>query len=110
MRGKYVNDKEEGFFSWWYPNGQKAVEGEFISGRQQGGWTWWHRNGQKATQGKFQTGEQSGRWTVWNENGKVTQASEHNHPAAGVVGAEAEPANREASSAPKTDDVNELQR
>lgn len=65
--------KEEGPWTWWYQSGQKGVEGAYKNGKEEGTWTWWHANGQKAMEGAFKNGLEDGLWILWHENGQKEQ-------------------------------------
>ncbi len=65
--------KEEGPWTWWYENGQKGVEGVYKNGKKEGTWTWWQANGQKAMEGAFKNGLEDGLWILWHENGQKEQ-------------------------------------
>ena len=75
VHGVYHHDRPSGetAWSWWYQNGQKAVEGRYSQGQQHGIWTWWHQNGQKKLAGDYVTGEPSGKWIWWKTDGLVLQ-------------------------------------
>jgi len=44
-QGNYINGKQEGKVTWWYENGQKALEGNYINGEPDGTWTLWDEDG-----------------------------------------------------------------
>jgi len=50
MKGKYSSldpDVQEGYFIWYYENGQKYAEGNFKHGQRDGLWTFWFPDGLK---------------------------------------------------------------
>ena len=72
MKGQYRNNVRVGRFTWWHPNGQKALEGNYNDeGQKVGDWTWWHTNGIKSIQGPYNNDVPTGVWTWWETDGQV---------------------------------------
>ncbi|MEM7453960.1 MAG: hypothetical protein AAF456_06340 [Planctomycetota bacterium] len=71
MRGRYVEGKRTGKFTWWHENGSKKGEGWFEEGRKTGLWIWWHDNGMKSIEGSYEDDRMAGEWTWWHDDGRV---------------------------------------
>ena len=95
-RGRYVNGKMHGQWSFMMPdatspwtaeyehgegprngfeityheNGQKSTEGLFKNSNKEGVWTDWHDNGQKRSEGTYKDGKEEGAFTAWHDNGQ----------------------------------------
>jgi hypothetical protein len=74
-----------GTFTWWFPTGQKSLEGIYVDGKQDGEWSWWHENGQRSIRGYFTAGNPSGKWTWWNREGKVAQSGDFSDEKGAIV-------------------------
>jgi antitoxin component YwqK of YwqJK toxin-antitoxin module len=67
---------EEGFWTYWYPNGALREQGRYIGGRRVGEWEQFHANGVRWARGcrawNPATGacERVGLWTFWYSNGQ----------------------------------------
>jgi len=68
--GNYRNGKREGLWITWWSTGQKWTEGNYRNGEKEGLWVSWHRRGQKASEGNYRNGEEDGLWISWNYNGQ----------------------------------------
>lgn len=69
--------REDGAWTWWYPNGERRESGSHVKGRREGEWTQWYQNGQRRSRGSrrydetTQSSPREGLWTFWHENGEV---------------------------------------
>jgi hypothetical protein len=77
MEGRYEADQPTGKFTWWYPNGQKQLQGDYANGKQTGKFTWWHPTGQKQLEGAYVAGVLTGKWTRWNADGRVVEMGDY---------------------------------
>jgi len=73
--GIYIN-REEGYWIYWYENGQKESEGNYKDGKKDGFWIYWYENGQKDLEGNYKNGKKDGFWISWYENGKLNEMKE----------------------------------
>lgn len=64
-------DQRVGKWTWWFPNGQKQVEGVYAVGKSDLEWTWWHPNGQRWITGSYVLGRKSGVWKHWSPDGRL---------------------------------------
>ena len=71
--GDYADGKKKGFWTEWYPNGQKKFEGPYIKGLEHGQFTHWTPDGRKKGNGFYRFGKYDGKWKVWNEDGKLME-------------------------------------
>ena len=46
-RAQVANNRYEGQYTGWHPNGLKSEEGTYVKGRKHGLFTTWHDNGQQ---------------------------------------------------------------
>jgi len=69
--GKYLNNKAEDEWNLWYENGQKKSQGKFINDKFEGEWNSWFENGQKKSHGKMVNDNRDGEWDFWNEKGNL---------------------------------------
>ncbi len=70
MLWQVKDGKEDGLWTKWHENGQKANEGTYEHGKINGLWTWWYENGQKEQASTFKDGEPDGLHWEWHENGR----------------------------------------
>jgi hypothetical protein len=68
-QGEIKNKKENGFWTYWYENGQKAREGNFIYGKRTGTHSYWYPSGKLRGIGNFSNDKYDGKWTIYNEDG-----------------------------------------
>lgn len=57
-RGKYIEDKPEGLWTYWYPNGQMKAEGNYANGLKNGMWVEWYDDGMLMWKGEWDMGIQ----------------------------------------------------
>ncbi len=74
--GTYKNGVEDGVWTYWHENGQRSKEGTFVDGKEQGDWTFWYPSGQTKEKGIYDHGGQHGAWVYWHENGQRAQEKE----------------------------------
>ena len=72
-RGRYVDDVQDGPWTYWYANGNKEYEGTFRDGLREGLWRYYHTNASQRAQGHFVRGREQGEWTFWSTRGQITQ-------------------------------------
>ena len=46
LTGSYIGGKKEGYFSFYYPNGQISASGKYFDDKKIGIWNYWYENGQ----------------------------------------------------------------
>lgn len=61
---------KNGFFTWYYPNGNLLTAGQITDDIQTGIWQSWHPGGQKKDSVLFINGVKSGPAWSWHENGQ----------------------------------------
>jgi hypothetical protein len=44
-RGSYANNRAEGQWTFWYPNGKRRAVGSFVAGEMSGPWKFWLEDG-----------------------------------------------------------------
>lgn len=68
-QGEIKNKKENGFWTYWHENGQKAREGSFEEGKRTGEHIYWYTNGNLRGVGNFKNDKYDGKWIMYNEDG-----------------------------------------
>jgi len=68
MTGTYTSLEPEiqnGYFIWYFENGQKYAEGNYVHGEREGIWTFWFPDGLKKQEIKFYPGNQDDAVVRW---------------------------------------------
>lgn len=68
LKGKFVEGKKEGKWSWWYDSGKLRRESEFINNKKEGMTTFWYENGVKAKEIIYRNDKNIDQ-KLWNEDG-----------------------------------------
>lgn len=68
LKGKIVEGKKEGKWTWWYSSGQKKRESEFTNNRKHGLTVYWYENGVKAKEIIYREGKNIDQ-KLWYEDG-----------------------------------------
>ena len=71
LRGRYADDREEGLWTGWHPDGGKSFEGTYVAGELHGAWREWHPSGRLAAAGTYEQGRQHGPWHHWRPDGAL---------------------------------------
>lgn len=74
MSGTYVNKKgtlKEGFFKYFFENGNLKSEGNYLKNEQNGKWKNYLENGTLDSEGEYLKGKKNGDWIWHSENGKI---------------------------------------
>ncbi len=58
----------ENEFIWYYPNGEKKLEGNYVKNDREDTWVAYFRSGQKRYKGKYKKGKRIGEWKWYHEN------------------------------------------
>lgn len=69
-RAQVANNRYEGQFTAWWPNGLEQEKGTYLKGRKHGLFTTYHQNGQPHQIGAYSDGLRTGIWTEWHDNGQ----------------------------------------
>ena len=69
MRGQYHDGKQDGEWTLWYDNGQKASIDHYKDGVQDGEHTGWYTNGKISAMGQYKDGKRDGVWKRWDRAG-----------------------------------------
>ena len=73
----WLAEVEDGFWTYWYPNGVLREQGRYDRGRRTSVWVQWFPNGQRRSEGRrswieaTRASEREGPWIFWHENGTV---------------------------------------
>ncbi|WP_337872059.1 hypothetical protein [Ignavibacterium sp.] len=71
MKGKLVNDKNEGEWKYYLPDGTLQTVGFFKGDVPDSIWTWYYQIGKVFEVGRFDSGVKIGEWKTFDENGKL---------------------------------------
>lgn len=75
MEGDYTSlepEIQQGYFVWYFENGQKFVEGTYVRGQREGIWTFWYPDGLKKQEIKFlKDGEYVNKWRSKREKNSI---------------------------------------
>jgi len=69
MEGEFKNEKRDGKWTAWYPEGVVWSEGWYKDGERDGKGIVYYENGQTYYSGNYVMGKQVGVWKFWNEDG-----------------------------------------
>ena len=75
-RRTWPDRREQGFWSYAYPNGVLREQGRYEDGRRVGVWEQWYPNGRPRSRGERRyhadtsSSEREGMWTLWHANGE----------------------------------------
>jgi antitoxin component YwqK of YwqJK toxin-antitoxin module len=69
MRGEYRDGKQNGEWTMWYDNGQKASIDHYKDGVQDGEHIGWYTNGKISAIGQYRNGKREGVWKRWDPQG-----------------------------------------
>lgn len=53
-----------------FPNGELGVKGRYVNGKKEGVWTWYYSNGNKKRESLYRNGLKSGKSNTWYISGK----------------------------------------
>jgi hypothetical protein len=67
-KGEIKKKKEDGFWTYWHENGNKAREGDFVNGIKSGTHSYWYKNGNIRGVGNFKNDKYHGKWTMHKED------------------------------------------
>jgi antitoxin component YwqK of YwqJK toxin-antitoxin module len=74
MEGDYnQNGQKHGKWIYWREDGKKWSEGYFFEGKDDGLRKTWHENGKKHYEGRYKEGTRIGTWKFWDESGKLVK-------------------------------------
>jgi antitoxin component YwqK of YwqJK toxin-antitoxin module len=71
MAGEYKDNKRNGYWVAYYPDGKKWSEGNFVDGLDDGLHTVYFENGNVRYEGNYVKGKQVGIWKFYNKDGKL---------------------------------------
>jgi len=75
--GSYQDDRREGLWTFWYPNGQTREEGHFRNGVRTGMWVEWYPNGDILWKGEYKKGIRQIEWNGARAEVTVLDGSRH---------------------------------
>jgi hypothetical protein len=58
-KGNYKDDKQDGLWTYWYPNGMLKAEGHYILGSKNGMWVEWYPDGEMMWKGEWKNGHRN---------------------------------------------------
>ncbi len=69
--GPWVQDKQEGLWTWWNDQGQVEIRGSYLHGLRTGPWERFHPSGSSSATGAYQDDRQHGLWTYRDPAGQM---------------------------------------
>ncbi|WP_299189887.1 hypothetical protein [uncultured Aquimarina sp.] len=66
--GHYNNGIKQGFWKYFYRNGNVKIEGHYQNGKKQGYWKEYHTNGNVKSEGHIDNCKPSGYWKFYDKN------------------------------------------
>jgi len=75
--GWLKDDKKEGLWLFYYPDGKKNREINYENGIENGIWRMWHENGNLYIEQNKINGKTKGLWKEYYENGKIKEIGEY---------------------------------
>ncbi len=70
--GRIKNNKNEGLWQYYYPDGQLESQGYFKNDISSDKWVWYYPDGKLKATGYYSNGKKDGKWTKYDEYGSVT--------------------------------------
>ncbi len=71
INGRMKNNKNEGLWQYYYPDGQLESQGYFKDDITSDKWFWYYPDGRLKATGYYSKGKKDGKWTDYDETGKV---------------------------------------
>lgn len=71
MSGNMNDNKNEGIWNYYYPNGQLESRGTFYKDQLNGQWRWYFPDGKLRAEGFYQGNKKIGTWKFFNEQSKI---------------------------------------
>jgi len=85
MKGKIINDKNEGKWVYYYPSGELESEGNYKYNKPDSIWVWYFPNGKVKEKGIFVNGLREGNWKMFDEAGNISMENEYSKGVVSVV-------------------------
>jgi len=73
MKGRYKDNKRNGHWVSYYPDGRKCSEATYVDGLDDGKHTVYYENGTVRYEGYYSKGKQVGDWKFYNTDGKLVK-------------------------------------
>jgi len=77
FKGEYKDQKKNGLWTSFYPDGGKWSETVFKEGKTHGKTISWHKNGEKHFEGFYTNGKPSGHWIFYDQEGNKTYEKDY---------------------------------
>jgi antitoxin component YwqK of YwqJK toxin-antitoxin module len=65
--GNFKDDKRDGVWKYYHPNGQVAKEVNYVDGKLDGQWTQFNEDGSKEVDVSYKSGARDGMWTFYSK-------------------------------------------
>lgn len=75
ISGKIKNNKNEGLWQYFYPDGQLESQGYFKNDISSDKWVWYYPDGKLKSTGYYFNGKKEGKWTSYDEYGRIISES-----------------------------------
>jgi antitoxin component YwqK of YwqJK toxin-antitoxin module len=77
IKKTFVNGLAEGEQIGYFENGEIWKKGNFVKGNPNGEWFFYHENGKLESSGIFKDGSRIGVWKVYRENGNISDETDY---------------------------------
>lgn len=71
ISGRIKNNKNEGLWQYFYPDGQLESQGYFKDDISSDKWSWYYPDGKLKSTGFYSKGKKDGKWINYDQYGKV---------------------------------------
>lgn len=78
-KGKLINGKFDGKWTYWYENGQIKSEQSYNNGNLDGNHTAWYEDGQMRYEKSYKDGKHDGKHTAWYEDGQIKSEKNYSY-------------------------------
>jgi len=77
LEENFKNGICEGLWIEWYENGNKMSEGNYENGKEEEHLILWYENGIKCSEGNYKNNKKEGFWINWYKNGQLNASNSH---------------------------------
>jgi len=72
MEGKMKNNKNNGLWKYYYPDGSLQTSGFYNYDIPDSIWKWYYNNGKVSEEGKYKNGTRNGEWKSYDTTGSLS--------------------------------------
>jgi|GEM_PF-712059 len=83
--GNYQNDRQQGKWVYWFPDGTKYKECFYNRDLLDSLYTEWHPNGNKYVEGFYEKNCRNGRWVQWDSSGRTVEELDYTNDTVHII-------------------------